>query len=419
MTYLIWQMLWILLLAIGLTALGTYTVVRQLGLATRGGGASPQEAAQKQHITSLQSRIDTLQRGRRDQEVRNQEMEQRLSRALSDLDAANRELEDHRGTFAALTGSHEAELDQLRQAQRATDVRLSAELGKAQALVEELRHDNERLGEELAREAGSNGAEAQISSLMAERDRAAVDHEDALRATQAALQEQDSIVQALRGTNERLEAELLQARQDQDASAVLAQRSRTDAEHQLELAEQRQGELARDIERLTRELEVARRDLEQAPPRHDAGADPAELHRAREDAAASHAEVARLTEELRSTRRSLSGLRESTQRTSEMAAALEASEQRRTDIEAELANLRARVHAPPRDDEAAMLLEPPATEEIAAVGPSAASDSLSMQDAIRARAYDIWVDQGQPSGKSNEIWLQAESDVAQSGEFKG
>lgn len=175
----------------------------------------------------------------------------------------------------------------------------------------------------------------------------------------ASVTEQDSVLRALRGTNERLEAELLQARQDLDASAVLIQRTQAEADQRHASARRRYAE-----------LEV---------------------------------EVARLVEELRSTRRSLDGLRQTAAAQEDVAGSLEASEQRRVEIEAKLAALQAASHAGPA----------PATEEIAAVAHVVTeTDSLSLQDAIRARAYDIWVAEGQPRGRSSEIWSRAEAEIS-------
>lgn len=37
---------------------------------------------------------------------------------------------------------------------------------------------------------------------------------------------------------------------------------------------------------------------------------------------------------------------------------------------------------------------------------------MERDDATRQRAYEIWLDEGQPDGKHEEHWLRAEKDLA-------
>ena len=510
MTYLIWQIAGFLLLSALLGGVVVY------GLTTRGRrrteAASQAESRAYEHeVSSLLSRLDTLQKGRKEQETRLLQLEAELREAKGALSTTEQERDEHKATLAAVAGSHEADLDQLRQAQRRTEERLAADLMRfesetatlkkeKQDLVEQLEakrsvevhheglqgrydalastlesrsSDLENVRKELhqvtqrlrsaevahAKDAGllrsqRDDANAELEQLQTRlrqaqqaRDDEVMRRDDAMRATQVTLREQDSMMQALRNTNERLEAELIEVRQDRDASATLVQRtqgevvrlqqSSEDAQNELrerlaelgtafsalqqerdqaaERARRRQAELEAEEARLVRERGQAHeriQSLEAALAAAPAAPPPVDPRQAEQ-----RAELARTTEELAATRRAARRLEGVVDSYREVVSALDAAEQRRTELEAQVAILSGPQEPPPSPEPEGNGIATESSgipEEGAGTASSADSRAAArgpFQDAIRARAFAIWVEEGKPDFQSADIWKRAEADV--------
>ncbi len=390
MTFLIFE---ILAYLVGAALLGGF-VVYSATTRSRQRDAAASEAelkALEEEVGSLQSRLEALQQGRRDQEARYLKLETKHNQVQRELDLAHRERDEHRVTLAAVVGSHESDLAELRSAHARSEERLQAELAQAHAQITTLRADKaavtEQLGEqraeatthrlasEVQRQELANlhaeleqlraapvtsGLKDQVAELEArlgelhdarERDRER--HEDAVRASQVALREQDAAVQGLRASKEQLEAQLSQTRGEHAAALGLAEAAQAeldDLRHRSTAALRQQAGLEADVVRLTREAATARdhaKELElevqrlREQPAPVAVPLPAPLEtpappwaeRSREREAELRQERDRLVEELAAARVQVAQLQTAVQANEPTAVALEAAEQRRADLE--------------------------------------------------------------------------------------